>query len=227
MSASKCGIPGSGLHQSSMRRIFEEFYQVGHAPDNGSRGLGLGLAIVDRLARLLGLQVKVRSVQGHGSVFAIDVQRADYVERAHIDPAGPVMALRFDAMPVLLIDDDPIARDATEGLLCTQWGCQVFSAARGEDAMQPPARGHAGCRGSSSVITGWVQRNWVRHVVQENTCSTSASDIPAVIISADAGDHFAGRRGSDRCIPDAQTPESRATACVPAPRRQRPRSATN
>lgn len=175
---------GIGIAPEQTRRIFEEFYQVGQAPDNGSRGLGLGLAIVDRLARLLGLQVSVRSVQGHGSVFAIDVQRADDVECAHTDPAGPVMTLRFDAMPVLLIDDDPIARDATEGLI-TQWGCEVFSAARGEDAMQ------------HLCTTRWLPRliicdyrlgtEELGTAVVRKIRAYVASDIPAVIISADAG----------------------------------------
>lgn len=175
---------GIGIAADQQQRVFEEFYQVGEAPDNGSRGLGLGLAIVDRLARLLGLQVKVRSVQGHGSVFALDLRRTESVERTHVDPASPVMAMRFDAMPVLLIDDDPIARDATEGLLA-QWGCQVFSAARGEDAMRHLRAGRWVPRliicdyrlGADELGTALVSK------IREH----AASEIPAVIISADAG----------------------------------------
>lgn len=174
---------GIGIAADQQRRIFEEFYQVEGTPDGGSRGLGLGLAIVDRLARLLGLQVRVRSVQGHGSVFAIDVQRADAVIRLPVDPAGQTAIMRFDAMPVLLIDDDPIARDATAGLLA-QWGCQVFSAASGADAMY-----HLRDRWMPRLIICDYRlgANELGTALVRKVRTHVAREIPAVIISADAG----------------------------------------
>lgn len=62
---------GVGIPEGKRRRIFEEFVQL---PDPGrerGEGIGLGLAIVDRIARLLGLPLEVRSVVGKGSVFAV------------------------------------------------------------------------------------------------------------------------------------------------------------
>ncbi len=64
---------GRGIAESDRRRIFEEFVQLDRADRDRSEGIGLGLAIVDRLARLLGHTLAVRSVEGRGSVFAVGV----------------------------------------------------------------------------------------------------------------------------------------------------------
>lgn len=123
---------GIGIDADQQRRIFEEFYRVGSAPD-ADRGQGLGLAIVDRLARLLGHEIIVRSRPGAGSMFALQVPLA----------AGPV----FEATPavpahervtlaglsVLVIDDDLAALHATRSLL-EGWGCRVATASSGIEA---------------------------------------------------------------------------------------------
>lgn len=62
---------GTGIDDADQQRIFEEFVQVGPGVHDRSEGLGLGLAIVDRLCRLLGHRVELRSRPGHGSVFGI------------------------------------------------------------------------------------------------------------------------------------------------------------
>ncbi|WP_174273555.1 ATP-binding response regulator [Sphingomonas bacterium] len=119
---------GCGIAPEMQRQIFWEFVQS--APpaqvDGKSPGLGLGLAIVERLSRLLGHAVGMRSEPGRGSVFWIDVPR-------HRSGA----ALQGDAMPgrsdlprlpqscrVALIENDPDVCDALVGLL-RAWGGQV------------------------------------------------------------------------------------------------------
>lgn len=62
---------GIGIPESQLAHIFEAFYQVGDEPQNGARGLGLGLAIVSRLSCLLRLPVDVASQRDKGSVFTI------------------------------------------------------------------------------------------------------------------------------------------------------------
>lgn len=64
---------GRGIAEPDRRRIFEEFVQLDRPDRDRSEGIGLGLAIVDRLARLLGHPLAVRSVEGRGSVFAVGV----------------------------------------------------------------------------------------------------------------------------------------------------------
>ena len=64
---------GIGIRDEELQEIFEEFHQVDNAARERSRGLGLGLSIVQRLGNLLGHRIRVRSQPGKGSVFAVDV----------------------------------------------------------------------------------------------------------------------------------------------------------
>ncbi len=64
---------GRGIAETDRRRIFEEFVQLDRPDRDRSEGIGLGLAIVERLARLLGHPVAVRSIEGKGTVFSVCV----------------------------------------------------------------------------------------------------------------------------------------------------------
>lgn len=68
---------GPGIAEADRRRIFEEFIQLDRPDRDRSQGIGLGLAIVDRLARLLGHPMTVRPRKGGGSVFAVGLRAAD------------------------------------------------------------------------------------------------------------------------------------------------------
>jgi len=172
---------GVGLSLEQQRHIFEEFYQVAGVPDGGGKGLGLGLAIVDRLARLLDLTIGVRSVPARGSVFTIEVPRVRAAQQGEAPQSQLLAPARFEALPVLLIDDDAVARDAIEGLLL-QWGCDVRSAAGGAEALRLVA-GAAAPRviisdyhlGDNALGTAVVAQ--VRELLQD--------DVPAVILTAD------------------------------------------
>ena len=67
---------GVGIPEAELQAIFEEYHQLDNAARERSRGLGLGLSIVQRLGELLGHRVRVRSRPGKGSVFAIEVARS-------------------------------------------------------------------------------------------------------------------------------------------------------
>lgn len=67
---------GMGIDESQLKLIFEEFYQIGNPERDSRRGLGLGLSIVERLSRLLGHRVTVRSVKGKGSAFCVTAPKA-------------------------------------------------------------------------------------------------------------------------------------------------------
>ncbi len=68
---------GIGIPLERQGEIFQEFYQIGNVARDRSRGLGLGLAIVARLARLLATEVAVRSAPGRGSVFSVRIPRGE------------------------------------------------------------------------------------------------------------------------------------------------------
>jgi signal transduction histidine kinase/ActR/RegA family two-component response regulator len=118
---------GEGIARAEIERIFEEFYQVEtHARDR-ARGLGLGLAIVRRLAQLLGHEVSVASRPGRGSVFRVRVPRG--LRTPIILPvAHPVRAEPAAGKRVLVIDDEAEVREATARLL-GQWGLRAVTVA--------------------------------------------------------------------------------------------------
>lgn len=64
---------GIGIAESQQDKVFEDFYQVGNASRDRARGLGLGLSVVARMARLLDHPIGLRSRPGHGSVFSVSV----------------------------------------------------------------------------------------------------------------------------------------------------------
>jgi len=109
---------GVGIPEDKMEMIFREFYQVDNPERDRTRGLGMGLAIVQRLCSLLEHPLKVQSRPGHGSVFRVLVPAGD---------AGSIQApaLEADTLPprevervtVLLIDDERAIREATRELL--------------------------------------------------------------------------------------------------------------
>jgi signal transduction histidine kinase/CheY-like chemotaxis protein len=174
---------GIGIAPEHQRRVFEEFYRVDAPLDRHDGGLGLGLAIVDRLASLLGLPLRVRSKLGAGSTFTIDVPRT-HATKASASALSLLMApARFDGLSVLVVDDDRAARESIAGLLM-QWGCVVACAATGEEAM-----GHV----SPTLATPALLICDYRLGYGETGTAVVASiraracrDIPAVILSADA-----------------------------------------
>jgi signal transduction histidine kinase/ActR/RegA family two-component response regulator len=125
---------GVGIVPEHQQAIFQEFYQVGNPERDRTKGLGLGLSIAARLARLLGGRIDVQSTPGRGSVFAVEVPKA--AELNNDLPASPSPALHEplrDAL-VLVVDDDTLAREALAGLM-EQWGCRAVTAASGEQAL--------------------------------------------------------------------------------------------
>jgi len=124
---------GIGISEADLPHIFDEYYQVGNAARNRKQGLGLGLNIVQRLCRLLAHPIEVRSSQGRGSVFSLTLPRGDMndLER-RLAPARDWS--RFDQQWVVVIEDDPDARDALQRLL-TGWGLNVLGAENADEAL--------------------------------------------------------------------------------------------
>src|SRR5437588_795658 len=118
---------GLGIPQSKKREIFREFHRL----DQGAkvaRGLGLGLSIVERIARVLDYRVEVRSNRGRGSHFSITVPLAPALPLG----ARPRAPQRLDVsqladMLVLCIDNEPKILDGMATLL-GGWGCRVLKA---------------------------------------------------------------------------------------------------
>lgn len=136
---------GIGISNEELLPIFEEFHQVDNAARERSRGLGLGLSIVQRLGNLLGHRIRVRSQPGKGSMFAIDVMQLPpgaVPETAaawrRVD-VGQVAGARQTGV-ILAIEDDPEVRDLLE-LFLKDEGYRATTAPDGVAALELVTRG--------------------------------------------------------------------------------------
>lgn len=118
---------GVGIPPDKQEQVFQEFVQLGNPQRQRDKGLGLGLAIVQRLGRLLEHPISLRSVPGRGTVFSVAVPRAERRElplaRDAIIPGGYF----FDGLRVLFIDDDADVLEAVRAFLA-QLGAHVVTA---------------------------------------------------------------------------------------------------
>jgi signal transduction histidine kinase/CheY-like chemotaxis protein len=122
---------GMGIRPHEQERIFEEFYQVSaDAPPldpTQRKGLGLGLAIVRRLARVLDAPLRLRSVPGHGTMFSIEVplgQRPKPTEP--VAPRSTSLGLTLDRRLIVIVEDDPAVLGGLQVLL-KSWGADVVA----------------------------------------------------------------------------------------------------
>jgi CheY-like chemotaxis protein len=126
---------GVGIPADKRAEIFEEFFQLHNPGRDLGEGLGLGLAIVDRLARLLGAQVEVASKVGRGSRFSLSLPLDTEVCPVATAPLKP----RNASGRVLIVEDNAFVRRGLEATL-QQWGYKTFAAACGKDALELAAK---------------------------------------------------------------------------------------
>jgi signal transduction histidine kinase len=127
---------GIGISADHLPHVFQEFYRVNPVDRHDTGGLGLGLATVKRLVDLLGHAIAIESTPGKGTLVRIRLPRTEPHELAPALAWEQVGNTLLDALPnkhVLVIDDDPSARNAMEGLL-ERWKCNVRSASNGAEA---------------------------------------------------------------------------------------------
>ena len=174
---------GPGIPADRHQHIFGEFYRLGE-PDHDQRGgLGLGLAIVDRLSRLLDHPVGLTSTLGKGSCFSVSVPTADGRDET-ARPAASVAA-RLDASDgklVVVIDDDPLVLEGMVGLF-RSWGCRVVTGSTDRAALAGLAEyGHP----PDVIISDYHLRDGKTGIEAITELRTALSaPIPAFLMSGD------------------------------------------
>jgi len=117
---------GPGIPEGKQQEIFEEFRRLENQGSNADRGLGLGLAIAERLARLMNHPLGLRSWPGQGSVFSITVPLGDARMVATPMPTGPrVSSDRVAGSLMLCIDNEPAVLAGMQSLL-GNWGAEAI-----------------------------------------------------------------------------------------------------
>lgn len=123
---------GVGIPADKMEAIFGEFTRLG---DVEAEGLGLGLALSERIARLLGARIEVASVPGRGSRFSLWLAAAqDAVCPARVPAQPAALPVKHRALTVLAIDDDARTVEATVALLASM-GHRPIGASGGAEAL--------------------------------------------------------------------------------------------
>jgi PAS domain S-box-containing protein len=128
---------GIGIGAEHLPHVFDEFYQVGISPNSSRDGYGLGLSIVQRIARLLEIHVDVTSQLGAGSVFAFELPLARTTETPddRLMPDEEIERADSGAHRVLLVEDDAGVRNAMRMLLRME-GYRIVAAASAAEALE-------------------------------------------------------------------------------------------
>jgi Amt family ammonium transporter len=120
---------GIGMHEEQLSRLFEEFTQADASTTRRYGGTGLGLAISRRFCEMMGGRIAVRSAPGAGATFTV-VLPANRAQAPAPSVAPSLARPLIGSATVLVIDDDPAARDLISRTL-TREGLRVISAADG------------------------------------------------------------------------------------------------
>ena len=172
---------GPGIPPDKHAEVFQEFAQLGNPERDRRKGLGLGLAIVDRLARLLGHEVRLRSRVGRGSMFSVTVPRGHPDERVLLDPMAEISA-HFDLSGrlALVVQSDPVSRETVRKLLAA-WNCEVLTAASGTEML-----GNLGKlkRSPDLIVADPAEAGSAVVELLRNEFNT---EVPALLVSAAAG----------------------------------------
>ena len=135
---------GPGIAEAQQRAIFEEFRRLDRPSPWGEQGLGLGLSICDRIARLLGHELGLRSAPGRGSVFCVRVPLGSAAAAAGAAPAAEPSApapSSLVGLTVLCIDNEPEILLGMTALM-SRWGLHVLTATTAAAARDIAAREH-------------------------------------------------------------------------------------
>ena len=175
---------GRGIAADRLDAIFLEFNQldVGRASDR--KGVGLGLAIVERIAEILGYPVAVRSWPGRGSMFSIEVPISEEMPQAISQlPVLPTTGNPLPGRRLLVIDNEVSILDSMRALLA-QWGCEVITATDQAGALLA-LQGRA----PELILADYhLDHGVVGCAVVKHLREHFAQNIPAVIITADRTD---------------------------------------
>jgi Na+/proline symporter/signal transduction histidine kinase len=171
---------GLGIPTSKLRDIFIEFHRL----DQGARlarGLGLGLSIVERIARVLGHRIEVESVSGKGSRFSLTLPLSEAAPA--IAPAAeppPAATGQLTGLTALCIDNEPSILDGMERLL-TAWGCGVLKASGLDAAIAAIER--AGGAPDGLLVDYHLDRGTGIDAIVE--LRRRFGSLPAILITAD------------------------------------------
>ena len=164
---------GCGIPEAERELIYREFYQINNPERDRTWGMGLGLAIVSRLVKMLEIKLSLESNPGRGSVFRLELPGSD---------AAPVIARELEVPSnslrgccVLVIDDEGSVRDAMRTIL-SEMGCAVQM----EDALAASSTVRP-----DIVLADFRLRSRVTGIDVVRDIRATIGFVPALLISGD------------------------------------------
>jgi CheY-like chemotaxis protein len=125
---------GPGIPTGKRSLIFKEFERLEETA-HSVRGLGLGLAIVERIGKVLGHAIDMQSVPGRGSTFTVELSQAEARPAADTTAIATPTAGRIAGLKVLCIDNEPDVLNGMQALL-EGWGCIAMTAQNAAEAIE-------------------------------------------------------------------------------------------
>jgi signal transduction histidine kinase/DNA-binding NarL/FixJ family response regulator len=179
---------GPGIEPSQRQRVFEEFYQVGNPERDRTRGLGLGLAIVRRLAALHDHEVDMQSRPGRGSVFRVLAKAMPAAaaqpapQAAGFDIANPLAGKR-----IVVVDDEEPVREAMRQTLAA-WSSDPIVAGDVDEAIARIGRGGA----PDALVVDYRLRGGRDGIDAVAQLRGVYGDVPAIVVSGESStEHLA------------------------------------
>jgi two-component system, sensor histidine kinase len=173
---------GIGIAQEHQHDIFKEFFQIANAERDRSKGLGLGLHIVERTAQLLGHSLELTSRPGQGTRFSIEVPVVAPPPPSSMPAALEVPAFDdLSGLEVLIIEDDALSARALASLL-KSWACKVHLVEGLAKALPLVARGYV----PNVIISDYRLRDGENGLdTVRRLRAAIGRDVPACLMSGD------------------------------------------
>lgn len=174
---------GIGIPEAEQQRIFEEYYQLSNPSRDRKLGLGVGLAIVKRLAEMLNCEVQLQSRPGEGSVFRVIVPREHPAGLSHVPAPAEARkpAPGLQGLCVMVIEDDTSIQTGMRMLL-DKWGCKALLAdsLRAAKSLLQQADSHPGL-----IIADYRLPNGETGIEAIRALQAHLGKVPAILVTGD------------------------------------------
>ncbi|HED12420.1 MAG TPA: hybrid sensor histidine kinase/response regulator [Gammaproteobacteria bacterium] len=173
---------GIGIPSDKTEEVFDEFTQLHNPERDRNKGLGLGLAIVRRISKLLGITLQLDSEVGKGSQFTIELPLCEHHVAATSTQYFLTLDNKLNGLKILVIDNESDILDAMQNLLET-WQCDFTGAASSEKALKLISEDYR----PEFILADYRLPGELNGCKLISDIRQTTGQIPALIITGDTG----------------------------------------